>query len=379
MYSSSPPKPSPGKRLSELLQEQQEPFCLDVYQVERGYRKKRLNIKGENGGGCTLNTSKDLKKVGSSSLKRTRTPACPKLLKTLLNKLVSNKEDLHSPESSECRTIQDRKHIVHVAELDSFSSASTTMVHDLCSDSDMEDGIPSSQPNQTSSSYSSDTCQASKLWNRVTITDRALQCEYVEESKQHSPVSVLEELPSDEVSPFRKHIRWCSRTDKKEIPLVPNFIQPLRVTDDLILSASLWDLLGNSSRNKHGSGGNRDIRKLTGTSSSSQYRKTKRVLEQTDQLLFDCVREALQTHGKDEQVNNLLGAEDIGKMICEQICFWAKQCGNVTNITQLIRSSLCESVDEKNAFKAQTRKIGIDISNAILEEIVSEVSDGFNE
>ncbi|PIA57040.1 hypothetical protein AQUCO_00600042v1 [Aquilegia coerulea] len=215
---SSLTKQKPVKLLSELLQEQQEPFCLDVYLLERGYPKKILS-KGRNGGSSIGNSSKDLSTLSSHGLKRRKKISpCPKILKTVLNKLISNnilvscKDELKTA-SFDARSIQNGKTNVsikgkmnyHASELDRFSSASSMTICDSsCSESDMEDEFSPPQQNQISSSCTS----ASQTFKPCQLTDHEnaiQQCGCLEESKQHSPVSVLDEIPSHEVSPFHSH------------------------------------------------------------------------------------------------------------------------------------------------------------------------------
>ncbi|KAL5706676.1 hypothetical protein ACHQM5_024812 [Ranunculus cassubicifolius] len=297
------------KRLSELLQEQQEPFNLDVYLMERGYLKKLLNSKG----------NKELKR-------RKRIPLCPKILKKVLNKLVPAKT-------------AKGEH-----EFDQFSSTSSVSVCDSYSETDME---------EENTSQTSNLCDSN---GQV-------------ENKQHSPVSVLEELPSDDISPLHNHVRCCSRSYRDESPSTSNGNGlPKRVTEESILSASLWGLLEGQ--------GNVGVKELldgasSSSSSSSQYVKTKRVVEQTKQLLFDCVREVLETQGSNEK--DFLGGEEIGKMVCEKVCFWAKQSGNVANVNQLRNAYYWESLEEWNALQPHVRKIGLEISNHILEELEVEI------
>lgn len=117
-------KPMPAKRLGELLQEQQEPFSLDAYLVERGYLRKTLDSR-------------------LASDRRKRSTPFPKILKTVLKKIVSVKT------ASSCDEPAVR-----------FSSASSMTVYD--SESDMEEEFPSHQQNHISLSCS-DATQTSKF------------------------------------------------------------------------------------------------------------------------------------------------------------------------------------------------------------------------
>lgn len=169
----------------------------------------------------------------------------------------------------------------------------------------------------------------------------------------------------------KKTVRCFPRSIKLEIP--STFTN--RLTEESLLSASLWDLLQHTPLEKQDSTGVRELRELLGpassSSSSSQYRKTKRALEQTKQLLFDSAREVLEKQGRNE--NKLLGAEQMGKIICEHICFWSKQSGNLTNITQVLSSDFFEPTEKWSDTLPQRREIEVQISNAILEEMEFEI------
>ena len=84
----------PAKQLKELLQEQQEPFMLTTYLSERRYTRSILNSDTRNG--CSPNNSaKNLKRstLGSElSTKRERIANGSRVLRSVLNKLVSNNE-----------------------------------------------------------------------------------------------------------------------------------------------------------------------------------------------------------------------------------------------------------------------------------------------
>ncbi|URD96223.1 hypothetical protein MUK42_29070 [Musa troglodytarum] len=84
----SVPKPMfHGRRLFELLEEQQEPFLLDVYLLEHGYSDRAMNPSAAafmcwHGGAC-----RRLRRFGTHGCRRKRTG----LLRCLLNKVVYGK------------------------------------------------------------------------------------------------------------------------------------------------------------------------------------------------------------------------------------------------------------------------------------------------
>ncbi|OVA09422.1 protein of unknown function DUF4378 [Macleaya cordata] len=405
--SSSLPKTTQVKRLSELLQEQQEPFHLDVYLLERGYSKKKLNFDGTVGCCPPENppSGKDLKRLASYSSKRRKgNQNYPNILRSVLNKLTSVYDNRKSSRNFNSRTNDHGKYHVskmssstngrnyQVAELDRFSSASSMTLFDSCSESDGEEFSHQTFQENPISSSPADTYKPNlelhNLLEQEGTTGRTNQWGCMEDSsKQHSPVSVLEELPFDEI------VQSSSRTSyKKKIKSTnSSLILPKKITDDeSIFSASLWELLVHALIEKQGfCGGITEVVQqeeliLGSTANSSQFFKTKRVLEQTKQLLFDCVREAVENNhernsGKRirmrRNVHEMLGGEDVGKIICEQICLWGKQSGNITNITQIISSDFCVSTEEwMSETQPQIREnIGVEIGDAILEEIKNEI------
>ncbi|KAF8406178.1 hypothetical protein HHK36_008258 [Tetracentron sinense] len=167
---SFPSGSAPIKRLGQLLQEQQEPFFLDVYLSERGYKK---NLNSEDRSGCCQgNSSKNLKRSRSHGLNKQRKgiPHCSKILRSLLNKIVSAND---SRKLSNCKSeaYKDDELCVpemvvrphQVTEIDQFSSASSMTVFDSCFESELEEEFPSFRQNSIATSAS--TFQASELCN----------------------------------------------------------------------------------------------------------------------------------------------------------------------------------------------------------------------
>lgn len=138
---STPPKPL--KQLGEFLQEQQEPFILEVYLLERGCLKKRLNSEG-NFSCCQRNSTKFLKRSVSCGLNKENNgiPRWSKLLKAVYKMLDSIKEDQRAKSSE---NIKEEYHVTamveddkEVKESDRFSSASSTTVFNSCSETEEE-------------------------------------------------------------------------------------------------------------------------------------------------------------------------------------------------------------------------------------------------
>ncbi|XP_058081468.1 uncharacterized protein LOC131229510 isoform X2 [Magnolia sinica] len=338
---SSHTKPAPIRRLSDLLEEQQEPFLLDVYLLEKGYSKKIYNSDARNqswiGDSCKkllrlsregINTSKLLKSALKNLIFDRNTSNCDR------KPSGSGRFSLYSYDSD-----KDKK--TQVMELDRVSSACSGRARSSCPDGNV---IFSSAEN----------FRPLELYNfkKQAAADRKLQWGCMEDCKQFSPVSVLEP-PSDEGSPGHNH-------SNGENPYALNFNIHNEASEEAILSASLWDLLGDG---------------------SSQHLKSKRVLQQTKQLLFDCVREVIESHARKERSNECIGPEKLGKIVCDQIISWGKQGGNETNITQMLETDFSENGKQWKHFQPQIKEIGNGIGDAIFyeirDEIVSDMLDLF--
>ncbi|RZC66270.1 hypothetical protein C5167_009963 [Papaver somniferum] len=379
--SSMLPKTNQVKRLSELLEEEQEPFVLHVYLSERGYSK---TSSGNSKGG---NSSKDLKRLSDYELSNRRRKKKnkhypSKVLRSVLNKLITSVYHHHDNRKAAPVNYNSRSNV----DMDNrFSSASSMTLFESSSEADTEE--LSAELLYQVNSVSALTSSADNYKHNLTQqaqneipVRRVNQWGCMDETKQHSPVSVLEEILFDEVQP-------SPRTTSRKKKIKSNFIRQEKksvITDESIFSASLWESLVHTLTEKQGSS----------SSSSSNCLKTKRVLEQTKQLLFDCVRETVENYsnqgGKIVSTSDsvrvhcghervLLGSEDIGKIISEKICLWGKQAGNLTNITQLVKSDLSKREEEEEEYwketpQAQIREsIGVEIGDEILEDIKNEI------
>lgn len=142
---------------------------------------------------------------------------------------------------------------------------------------------------------------------------------------------------------------------------------PRLITGDSILSASLWNILVQTTPDKSSFAGLTELRGPDSDwSNSSQLSISKRVLQQTKQLLLDCVREFVDNDHEKEVV----GYEEIGKAIGEKIKEWGKRCGEESNMEQPpLESNIMDSTQEWNSFESQKR----DIVSAIAEEITNDV------
>lgn len=61
------------------------------------------------------------------------------------------------------------------------------------------------------------------------------------------------------------------------------------------------------------------LRQIPVSSLYSQHIINKKALQQTKQLLIDCVREVIENYRKQEHVKKILGAEELWKLVCENV------------------------------------------------------------
>ncbi|KAJ7966495.1 DUF4378 domain-containing protein [Quillaja saponaria] len=378
---SEPAKPL--KKLGELLLEQQEPFILEVYLSERRHSKRSSTQHtgyeySSESSGNVLERS-----VGCDQKERKKgLPKCPKIIKDVYSKLVfvnENKVSKNSENRNEDLSVLDTGRNYQIGmELDRFSSASSTTVYNSCSPSDVEEASTTSLQ-KYHASFSADTKQASRVCNMrlQEVTKNSKNRRRHRDIILPNPVS-LKELSLHGYSMFHKD---DVRLRLEQSPHRCRVFLPKKVTEDSILSASLWEILFESET--HTESSNKELQDLWGPN-IPQVLKSKRVLQQTKQLLFDCVREIVDTLPKKEngeERQEFLGPEQLGKLICDKIKAWGNQAGDITNLTHLLTLDYLNSADEWSDFESQKWYIAMEIEGAIFEEIrnetVSEVIDLF--
>lgn len=149
---------------------------------------------------------------------------------------------------------------------------------------------------------------------------------------------------------------------------------PKKVLEDSLSSVRSRELLFHSAIEKSSCTG---LLGLNESNSPSHFLKLKRVLQQTKKLLFDCVRDVVETHVRNErgkqQYKEFLGPEKLGMLICERIKSWRKQVGDKKKKNYLLDLDFMDSVEEWSDFEKQKREVEMEIGDAILEEIKNEL------
>ncbi|KAJ6985149.1 uncharacterized protein [Populus alba] len=342
---------SSSKRLWEYLQEQQKPFVLDAYLSER---KIMLNKKQ--------------KRPRSYDLNKRRIEQTRKILKLLLlkftrtsqNQPVSSfhKAQKHDPVS---KTIEKPQQFGEIEWLPTGSSSVAVRESFRCNvkDSHFYENHASHRPK------TSQPLTHSSLKQKAAA-DTNFKWECKEENEQLSPVSVLNELPS-----INKVCRFLPKQEGKAAS-ASSTVLSRNAEEDNMLSAFLCDLLVISVIEKHSLAGFAELQEVVGPA-FSQHLKNNRVLRQNMQLLFDCVNEAMEVHRRmhrrKQHAQEFIGLQELGKIICEQICSWGKQ-----EATEQININVSSTV-EYGCYLQQ--RIGTEIGDAILNEIIQEVLDLF--
>ncbi|KDP41587.1 hypothetical protein JCGZ_15994 [Jatropha curcas] len=364
-------EPKPVK-LKELLQEQQEPFIFDLYLLEKGYFRKSFNpTSGFTC--CNGNPRKSLKRSVSFGLNPSNKKGitqCSKVFTAVYNQVISLNGRFRIKGSSRrngnvnVEENKDRYNNQEAAEFDRFSSASSSTVFNSCSGSDAEENSTSQQKTQIL--FTPNDQRLCNLIREEAVTDRKHPWQCIVESRQFSPVSVLEEVSSLHYNKTGYFSAVKENNSSKTRALLPK-----EVTEDTILSASLWKILINSEAEKANIPQVPETQELAQSDISSKSLKPKTViqLKQTKQLLFDCVREIVETQGRKEKQRQLLASEQIGKLIGEKVKLWGKQ----SKLAQLLEIEFLDSTQDWSCYEKQRWEMGFEIGDAIFEDMKSEI------
>lgn len=362
--SASVTKQGPPRRLSELLQEEQEPFVLEIYLLERGCRRRSLEIEGRFG--CcssTSNRNKDLSKVlkrssshhGSSS---TSSGQFSNIGRSFYSKIVSishvfglNGLNKGEKKRKRKRKYDDDKEVSLGSERCSSVSSCSTLCNSCSVGSELErDSVVSPAMNATVHEPAGERLMT--------------QWRFLEDNKQCSPVSVLDEID------FLQDIPIYNNVTHEETVSTSRIRFQKKISQDPTLSATLLDLLVQSRRPKP----ERDT--------LPPQMNSKKAPLQTGQLLFDCVKEVVEMgHKEKQQISRarrkqrglIMGPEEVGKTICSNLKVWGKLSTDDTNIAQLLRIDLLCSTEEWGSSDVYRRDVAWDIGDGILEEITDDI------
>ncbi|KAI4337079.1 hypothetical protein L6164_015534 [Bauhinia variegata] len=352
----------PQKRLAEFLKEQQEPFILEVYLLERGYSKKWSLIPDRD------NSGQNLERSASCGLikKRKTLQQFSKVLTAVYKKLAFQKESRTSSEAerrNEDETVPETGRVSQIVlETERFSSASSSTVFNSCSEIEEEETwIPTHDDNHShDAKVPSVQATNSGKDHRRYIEDGPASFSHSKMPSRRISISQKDETLDGDVRRSEQRICSCG------------VLLPRKMTEESLLSASLWGLLVHSAKKE---GSSVELREMLGPN-FSQVLKSKRVLQQTKQLLFDCVRQiTLSIPRKDkghQGYKQFLGPEELGRLICAKTKEWGKQASDQTNLTNLLTLDYLNSIDEWCDFQPHKNDISVEIADAIFERVSDE-------
>ncbi|KAK4722641.1 hypothetical protein R3W88_012874 [Solanum pinnatisectum] len=314
-----------SKQLGQFLQEQQEPFTLQIYLLERGQFKNKHLISDRDFRCCSTNSSTYLflKRSASCGAKKRRKQIlnCSKIVKSVFNKLVtfSHNQKIKNLANDQEHNNSTSKNSNVIANDEKISSTSSGTVFNSCYD-----------PRDADDNFLHE--------KQVFEERRKLRLEFLEETKQLSPVSVLEETESsdDDDSPHVKKQKCVKAKKQEEFP-------------------------------------SQSVSNSGETSPESQYIKNKKAIQESRQLLFDCVKEVVENQkGKEEEFQGIFGAEQLWELLLQNIWLWSQQSMNETNIKQLMISNMLSSFEESSGVE-EKREIGKVVGDLIFVDISNEI------
>ncbi|XP_051150281.1 uncharacterized protein LOC127264791 [Andrographis paniculata] len=303
------------KLLGELLQEQQEPFVLEAYLLERGYLRS-------------------IKILESCSLKKRMhlVPHCTKFIKSVVSH----------------RMIDDNTCMIKSTNggwMNSFVEKWTHKYTGKCRLS-----VSSST---AKSKYSVTKRGRDIIAKEVTVEKRG-KWGSVEESKQLSPISVLQETESDEGSPINQRKSNFKASSQGE--------SSASISQNKAKQQLHYSVQG--------------LPRIIGSDSYSQYIINKKAMKQTKQLLIDCVREVIEyCRERDigrEQIRKILGAEEVWKLVCEKVWEWSQEPIDENNTVHLLYHDFLVGVKREDS-EQQSMEISKEIEEAILADVIHEM------
>ncbi|KAG9440640.1 hypothetical protein H6P81_020805 [Aristolochia fimbriata] len=350
----------PARQLRELLREQQEPFLLDVYLLEKNYPRKCSDSEA-NGNDCLK--SERLTGYRSRNRKEKALHKCSAVLRSVLGRFGHGARG-ERPESrgncsvdgtfgnSSCSSGVPSE--TRLREENRVSIASCKTGSGSASEGeDMEDCGTS----PTSFTRISAGLRRLELHSFKAQTRNQWRCN--QDCKQRSPVSVFEVPTSDHGSPASSH-NDSNPTSPLSSSQLEYLVEKIAQKMSLRINSEDQDLPGFPSSSS--------------SSSSSQTITTKMVLKQTKKLLLDCIREAQQNYTKKTRWSTTPHAHtsipNLENFVCEQILSWADYAA--TNGKHLARAYSFNSTSEWLQSEPQIREIGIAISDAIFVQTIDE-------
>ncbi|XVE93534.1 hypothetical protein REPUB_Repub01dG0202800 [Reevesia pubescens] len=361
MANSPASKSATAKQLKEHLQEQQEPFTLNIFLSEREYLAKCCS-NGRNGC-CQINLFKNLKRPRSYNLINTKMVSLSaRVVKSILYKLVSANDDSQG-ELSCCS---------NEAQQDEFQTSNGfTEVKGLITtigaspSCNVEEGFLPSKYEQPGSS--SATSQASNLGHvepeKTLFTDKTCQRKCTQD-KQLNLMSMLNKLSSDKVH----HI-----ITRQETPSSRNCTLTENTKGNFMFATFPWKLLGKSLMERYTLIGFKEGKGII-EPYSPQCPKNQELVNQRKPL-FNLPEKSIKNNDKINVRNKynyihwFIGVEKLGNMIR------AKPIYSCTKNSTDSSMDFSDTLEEWNYTHKLQRKVCYELGDIIMDEIVEEIID----
>lgn len=112
-------------------------------------------------------------------------------------------------------------------------------------------------------------------------------------------------------------------------------------------------------------------------SSNPHHSSTNKVMHQSKQLVFDCVKELFESNKwklrRERNLLQLLKPEEIGKLLSEDLRIWSILSGNESNISQLLNVDFGVTIGEWRDFELEKRDFSAEIGDAIFDDVSKEI------
>ncbi|KAJ7967602.1 DUF4378 domain-containing protein [Quillaja saponaria] len=361
-------KTASAKQLKEHLQDQQEPFTLDSYLSERRFMIKDFSSDNRNVS-CPVCSAKKLNLSSKYDLYKTRNRILHAIgiLRSALHKFIytndvqecsncnvgheSGSESVHVPKARN-QTTAER---YGVPSMKGMAAPHSGEVSFLCYKHHISSFLKMFQ-----------TFTFSKLKKLETATD-TIHGIITEDTRQGSRNSELKQSAFIEVC----HFRLSQGARETSVPILPK-----KPTRDPIFSASLSELLVNPEIPKDRRVGY--VQKIIGI--FFLIRRNRRMLQRRKQLQIDFLKGHIEFRGRkaeSQHMKEFLKPEDFRTIIHKQIPLWRKQSGEVRSHIHLMSVNILVTSEEWRNFQKLNRKIGMEIGDAIMDDIFKEIMNLF--
>ncbi|XVE49357.1 hypothetical protein DITRI_Ditri01bG0077100 [Diplodiscus trichospermus] len=322
------------KQLKEHLQEQQEPFILNIFLSERGYLVKCLSSNGRNGC-CHVSLFKNLKiRPRSYDLNKKMVLLSTRVLKSIIYKLVS------ANDAQEVSCCSNKGH--HEGSQTPFGASPRCNVE--------EESLPSKhQPG--SSSRTSRTSELDNVEPEKTLTDETCKRE-CSQDKHLVLVSTLNKLSSDEVHQI---ITRQESPSRRNSTLIEN------ARENFIFTTFPWKLLGKSLIERYSLIGFKEGKGIIGSFSPQCQRNQLGLVNHQREPLFNLPEKPI----KNKDMNNI--RRNKYSYINFFIGSWRKNSS--------MNFSESDTLEEWNYSQKLQRKIAFELADTIMDEIVEEIME----